>query len=85
MLNEEALNRFKASLHRVLIQPGAESYDVTRKIYNGMINRHPNLIARCTEVADVITAVNFVRQTNMPVAINGGATILEAWVYAMTA
>ncbi len=37
-----------------------------------MIDRHPRLIARCADVADVIAAVNFGRQNNMLVAIRGG-------------
>jgi FAD/FMN-containing dehydrogenase len=72
MLNEEATEKFKASLRGVLIQPNEEGYDIFRKVYNGMIDRRPRLIARCADVADVITAVNFGRQNNMLVAIRGG-------------
>ena len=62
----------KASLRGELIQPGDETYDATRKVYNAMIDRHPALIARCADVADVITAVNFARQNNLLVSIRGG-------------
>jgi len=37
-----------------------------------MINRRPALIARCTGVADVITAVNFARDNELLVAVRGG-------------
>ena len=37
-----------------------------------MIDRRPRLIARCTDVADVITAVNFGRDNGLPLAIRGG-------------
>ena len=43
-----------------------------RKVYNGMIDRHPALIARCADVADVIAAVNFAREHDLLVAIRGG-------------
>jgi hypothetical protein len=49
----------KASLAGELIQPGDEDYDEARRVYNGMIDRRPRLIARIADVADVIAAVNF--------------------------
>ncbi len=55
-----------------LIQPGDERYEAARKVYNGMIDRHPALIARCADVADVIVAVNFARERNLLVSIRGG-------------
>src|SRR5881398_1268055 len=62
----------KASLRGELIQPNDEGYDAARKVYNGMIDRHPALIARCADVADVIAAVNFARENNLLVSIRGG-------------
>ncbi len=72
MLDEAILQKFKASLRGLLIQPNDAGYDEARQVYNGMIDRRPRLIARCLDVADVITAVNFGRNNNMLVAIRGG-------------
>ncbi len=72
MLEAAALEKFKASLRGGLIQPNDEGYDAARRVYNSMIDRHPRLIARCADVADVINAVNFGRENNMLVAIRGG-------------
>jgi len=47
-------------------------YDDARKVYNGMIDRRPALIARCVDVADVISAVNFARERGLPLAVRGG-------------
>src|ERR1700688_1048204 len=47
-------------------------YDAVRSLYNGMIDKTPVMIARCTDVADVVTAVNFARQNDLRVAIRGG-------------
>jgi FAD/FMN-containing dehydrogenase len=47
-------------------------YDAVRSLYNGMIDKSPVMIARCTDVADVVTAVNFARQNDLQVAIRGG-------------
>ncbi len=55
-----------------LIQPGDENYDEVRKVYNGMIDRRPALIVRCVDVADVIAAVNFAREQQLPLAVRGG-------------
>src|ERR1700730_9162244 len=47
-------------------------YDAVRSLYNGMIDKSPAMIARCTDVADVLIAVNFTRQNDLQVAIRGG-------------
>jgi hypothetical protein len=72
MLDEAAVERFNAKLRGELIRPEDEGYDAARKVYNAMIDRHPRLIARCADVADVITAINFARETGLLVAVRGG-------------
>jgi FAD/FMN-containing dehydrogenase len=47
-------------------------YEEARKLYNGMIDRRPRTIVRCTDVADVIGAVDHGRELGLPVAIRGG-------------
>jgi len=65
-------NALASSLRGELIRPGDASYDAARKVYNGMIDRHPALIVRCADVADVIAAVNFGREHGLLVSIRGG-------------
>jgi FAD/FMN-containing dehydrogenase len=72
MLNEASIATFKASLHGGLIEPSDPSYEAARKVYNGMIERRPRLVARCANVADVMTAVKFGREEKLLVAIRGG-------------
>ncbi|MEO8394794.1 MAG: FAD-binding protein, partial [Chloroflexota bacterium] len=71
-LNFEQVQALQGSLRGELLRPGDAAYAEACQIYNGMINRHPALIARCVDVADVITAVNFARDTQLPLAIRGG-------------
>jgi FAD/FMN-containing dehydrogenase len=71
-VNELSANTLKSSLRGELIQPGDEGYDAARKVYNAMIDKRPALIARCADVADVITAVNFGRENGLLVSIRGG-------------
>ena len=72
MLNEDSIADFKQNLRGRLIQPGDADYDEARKVYNAMIHKKPWLIARCTDVADVIRCVNFARDNDLLVSIRGG-------------
>lgn len=72
MLSEKTIEQFKANLRGELIQRSDERYEEARKLYNGMIDKRPLLIARCVDVADVITAVNFGRDEGLLIAIRGG-------------
>jgi FAD/FMN-containing dehydrogenase len=71
-LNETALSALRAAFGGQLIGPGDPTYDERRRIWNGSIDRHPALIARCAGVADVIAAVRFARATDLPVAVRSG-------------
>ena len=72
MLRETTVAAFKVNLRGELIEPGDQGYDAAHKVYNAMIDRRPRLIARCMDVADVITAVNFGRVNKLLVAVRGG-------------
>ena len=72
MLNDTTISEFKITLRGNLIQPADPEYDAARKVYNGMIDKHPRLIARPVDVADVIQCVNFARNNNILLAIRGG-------------
>jgi FAD/FMN-containing dehydrogenase len=60
------------SFRGTLVRPGDPDYDKVRAVYNGMIDKRPRLIARCADVADVITCVNYARDNRLLVAIRGG-------------
>src|SRR3954453_23559909 len=70
--SDTATRDFRAQLHGELIARGDEGYDAARKVYNGMIDRYPALIARCTDVADVVASVNFARTQGLTLAVRGG-------------
>ena len=67
-----ALKELQAALRGVLLLPGNDAYDQTRQVWNGMIDKRPGLIVRCTGAADVIEAVNFARDFDLLVAVRGG-------------
>ncbi len=71
-LPDEQTEQFEAGLHGDLIRPDDADYDDARAVWNGMIDKHPALIARCRGVGDVITAVDFAREHDLLVAVRGG-------------
>jgi FAD/FMN-containing dehydrogenase len=71
-MTSTAIDQFRGSLRGELIQPQDEGYDAARKVYNGMIDRRPQFIVRCSDVADIISAVKFARERNFPLAVRGG-------------
>ena len=67
--NYEALrNQIKGGM----ILPTDSSYDETRKVYNGMIDKHPSCFAMCQDTEDVVNAVNFARANGITVSVRGG-------------
>ncbi|MDW5288764.1 FAD-binding oxidoreductase [Formosa sp. PL04] len=71
-LDPQIIGAFKTQLNGQLISPTDAAYNDTRRVYNGMIDKYPGLIAMCNTTEDVITAVNFGRDNNLLVAIRGG-------------
>jgi FAD/FMN-containing dehydrogenase len=71
-LEETAIQDLVSHLRGALLRPGDANYVQASRVYNGMINKHPALIARCVDVADVIAAVNFAREHELTLAVRGG-------------
>src|SRR5271169_5366911 len=71
-MRDEAKIKLRENLRGMVIERGAANYDAARALYNGMIDKHPLLIARCVDVADVVAAVNFGRDNGLRIAIRGG-------------
>ena len=71
-LPASAVAELAASFAGRLVQPGDADYDQHRAVFNGMIDRRPALIARCTGDADVVAVVNFARSQELLVAVRAG-------------
>jgi FAD/FMN-containing dehydrogenase len=67
-----AFDELGESFRGELVLPSSPGYDAARRIWNGAIDRHPALIARCTGVADVVAAVRFARERELVVAVRSG-------------
>ena len=55
-----------------LFYPDDSGYDEARAVFNGMIDRRPLLIARCSNADDVVAAVNLAREQGIPLSVYGG-------------
>jgi FAD/FMN-containing dehydrogenase len=71
-VSESAVERLRAAVRGVILRPGDEGYDTTRRVWNAMIDRHPALIARCAGAADAIASVRFAREQGLLISVRGG-------------
>jgi FAD/FMN-containing dehydrogenase len=71
-MHSKAKTELAEILRGTLIERDHPDYEDARKLYNGMIDKRPLMIARCADVADVIAAVNFGRENKLLIAIRGG-------------
>ena len=68
----DRLQQFARGFQGALIQPGDPEYETARNIWNGMIDRRPALIARCSSPGDVAMAIRFARQYGLLLSVRGG-------------
>jgi FAD/FMN-containing dehydrogenase len=60
------------SFKGTILSPGDPGYDDARRVFNGLVDRRPARLMRCTDAADVGSAVLLARQEGMPVSVYGG-------------
>lgn len=72
VLGEATIAEFQSTLRGPLIRPGEQGYDEARHVWNGLIDKHPALVARCMNANDVIQAVQFAHSHDLLVAVRGG-------------
>jgi FAD/FMN-containing dehydrogenase len=71
-LKEMEVQELATRMRGTLLRPGDAGYAQAAPVYNAMITKHPSLIARCVDVADVIASVNFAREHELTLAVRGG-------------
>ena len=55
-----------------LHEPGDAQYEDTRTLFNTMIDRRPRYVAECLAVEDVVAALAFARDHDLPIAVRAG-------------
>jgi hypothetical protein len=72
VLGGSIVERFASSLSGTLLRASGAGYEETRRIWNGMVDKRPALIARCTGSADVLAAMRFAREYDLMISVRGG-------------
>ena len=67
-----AIDILRTRIRGQVIAPKDTGYEEARRVHNGMIDRHPYLIVRCRDVADVVAALEFGRQAGVTIAVRSG-------------
>lgn len=73
VLKTDAVTALRGKIRGDIILPGDALYDTARKVYNAMIDKHPAIIVRCLDTADVSSAINFASEYGLEVAVRGGS------------
>ena len=71
-IEKSKIEEFKTGLRGKVLSAGEHGYDHARKIWNGMFDRKPGIIARCIGTSDVIKALNFARGNDLEISVKGG-------------
>jgi hypothetical protein len=71
-LKQSAVQELGDSLRGNLLLPGHEAYEEARLVLNPSIDKHPALIVQPKGAADVRNAVDFARESSLPVAVKCG-------------
>jgi hypothetical protein len=71
-LSAHDLEAFRAGFAGQVITPSDPEYDSARSVWNGAINRHPAVIARCASPEDVAAAVKFGQDRTLEISVRGG-------------
>ena len=66
------LDQLRAAFSGALLEPGEGTYEESRRVHNGLVDRHPALIARCQNTVDIVDALRFARQAGLEVCVRGG-------------
>jgi FAD/FMN-containing dehydrogenase len=72
MSTDGVLRAFAGSFPGEVVLPGDDAYDAARFVWNRMIDRRPAAVVRPTRPDDVVTALRFARDKELPIAVRGG-------------
>lgn len=67
------IDKLREQVRGDVITPEDPRYEEARRVYNGMIDKRPDVVVRPVNAGDVIAAVNFAREGRLDLAIRGGS------------
>jgi FAD/FMN-containing dehydrogenase len=66
------LSALRRNFRGAIVTTSDPGYESSRVLFNTRIRTRPAVICRCLDTEDVVEAVRFAREENLPVAIRGG-------------
>jgi FAD/FMN-containing dehydrogenase len=72
-LQDGTIEQLRTAIGGQVITPADDGYEEARRVWNGMVDRHPALVVRCASTADVTAAVNFGRDNDLIVSVRCGS------------
>ncbi len=71
-MRTEALTRLAGSIRGSVVTATDPTYDESRRVWNGTVDKHPELIVECADAADVAEAVRYARSHDLGVSVRSG-------------
>ncbi len=71
-ISPDALAVLRNELRGEIVTAAHGDYDAHRSVWNGLIDKRPGALVRCTGTADVMAAVRFARRHRLSVWVRGG-------------
>ena len=72
-MSMSAIDALRTKVSGEVIAPGDAAYEEARKVYNGMIDKHPAAVVRCSGPADVAAVIGVARAEGFDLSVRGGA------------
>jgi FAD/FMN-containing dehydrogenase len=71
-MSKPTIDGLREQVRASIITADDAGYDEARAVHNGMFDRRPKVVIRAEQVADVIAAVNFARDSGLDLSVRGG-------------
>jgi len=71
-LSSDSVEALRRQISGSVLLNNEDGYDAARTIWNAMIDRSPTLIVQPASTADVVAAVRFAAEQDLPIAVRGG-------------
>src|ERR1700736_2005294 len=72
-MSEQTIEQLRERARGRVVVPDDPEYEEARKVYNGMIDRHPSVVVRCVDAGDVMATVDFARDNGLDLSVRGGS------------